>query len=113
MHCQRGIRYRLCEIICIPSLSVCLKCFCVVDADLAKQDLSALCLSSNSSTDVSKFMPEHWDAWLDSDAVISAQAAHSHLHNAGAATAKVLDECSALSNVLRDEINKTVAQLQQ
>ena len=97
------------------ALQNCLKSVCVVGADLAKQDVSAQNVQPSSralSTDVSRFMPRHWTPWLDSDAVISTQAAHSHLHNAGAVTAKVLDECCVLSNVLRDEINKTVAHLQ-
>ena len=88
----------------------------MVGADLAKPDMSAQSLqpaSSNVSTDVSKCLCNHWGVWLDSDAVVSTQAAHSHLHNAGAATAKVLDNCSVLSSVLRDEINKTLTQLQQ
>lgn len=87
----------------------------MADAVLAKSDMSAQSLQPDSrkvSTDVSKFLPNHWGMWLESDAVVSTQAAHSHLHNAGAATAKVLDECSVLSNALRDGINKTRTQLQ-
>ena len=85
-------------------------------ADLPDEETLAQSLqptSSDSSVDVSKFLPQHWGAWLGSDALISTQAAHSHLHTAAAGAAKVLDECNVLSNVLRDEINKTAAQLDQ
>lgn len=87
----------------------------MVDADLAKQGTSAQGVqpaSGNPFPDVSKFLPKYWGAWLESDAGISSQAAPSRLHNAGAATAKVLTECNVLSNVLRDEINKMAAQLE-
>lgn len=90
--------------VCIP------QGVCMVDADMSAQSLQPA--SGSASPDVSKFLPKHWGAWLESDAVISSQAAHSHLYNAGAATAKVLSECRVLSNVLRDEINKMAAQLE-
>lgn len=66
---------------------------------------------SAASVDVSKFLPKQWGAWLKSDVMISTQAAHSHLHDAGAATAKALDECTVLGGVLRDRISKTAALL--
>lgn len=88
----------------------------MVDADLTQEDMSAQSLkpaSDNPSQDVSKFLPKYWGAWLESNAVISSQAAHGHLHIAGAATAKALSECNVLSNVLRVEINNMAAQLEQ
>jgi hypothetical protein len=69
-------------------------------------------LSSNE-VDISRFLPSEWDAWLAEDADVGTQQAHSDLHQSGAATAKVLDECNVLSGVLRDELAKTDRLLKQ
>ena len=68
---------------------------------------------SSDEVDISRFLPSEWDAWLTEDGDVGTQEAHSDLHQAGAATAKVLDECNVLSRVLRDELAKTDRLLKQ
>lgn len=82
-------------------------------ASQADDDLPNISKLSTSEIDISRFLPPAWDAWLAEDANVSTQSAHSELHEAGAATAKVLDECSVLSGVLKDELAKADRLLKQ
>ena len=79
-------------------------------ADDSMPNMSKL---SSTEVDISRFLPSKWDAWLAEDADVGTQQAHNDLHQAGAATAKVLDECNVLSGVLRDELAKTDRLLKQ
>ncbi|DBA85375.1 TPA: Leucine-rich repeat-containing protein 56 [Trebouxia sp. C0005] len=79
-------------------------------ADCSLPNISKL---SSNEVDISRFLPPEWEAWLAEDADVGTQEAHSDLHQAGAATSKVLDECNVLSGVLKDELAKTDRLLKQ
>ena len=69
--------------------------------------------SAKDQVDVSKFLPPAWGPWLEDndEDKTSNLAAQSGMHKAEIATARVLDECTVLSGVLRDELAKAAAKL--
>lgn len=65
----------------------------------------------SSEVDITSFLPPDWGTWLTIDDDVSTQNADSELPGAGAATAKVLDECIVLSSILKNELVNTAAKL--
>ncbi|DBA95009.1 hypothetical protein WJX77_008343 [Trebouxia sp. C0004] len=82
-------------------------------ASKADDSLPNITKLSSDEADITKFLPSEWDAWLAEDADVGTQHAHSDLHQAGAATAKALDECNVLSGSLKDELAKVDRLLKQ